>query len=257
MSAEANEAAASEAVCGWDMPPADAGAPPPYMARTVLNRGAHKSLKQSQVELLRKEMDHPGGVKVTLRRTDCFQTLAFIEAYNGVWIAGWNQKARPFLHNAFHVGDQIVSINFQVVENSRMAYKLIKHSGAEDKIIFIVRRVPNARVLAIRRELEGQDLGLRRQGGTGEIIDVEPFSLAARNDLPSKAPTMDGTNFCNWWVSEVNHRPVSLFYKGDEISHRLSAVGLDISLLVQPSDMVLEFKRQLKLIKNYKDFVVQ
>ena len=29
-------------------------------------------------------------------------------------VGGWNQKARPFLHNAFHVGDQVVSINFQV-----------------------------------------------------------------------------------------------------------------------------------------------
>ena len=59
----------------------------------------------------------------------------------------------------------------QVVENARMAYKLIKHSGNDDKIVFIVKRVPNARVLAVRRETSGQDLGLRRRGGTGEVRD--------------------------------------------------------------------------------------
>ena len=53
---------ASGAVGGWDLPPEDEqAAPPPYMARGVLNRGAHKSLKQSQVQLLQKEIDHPGG----------------------------------------------------------------------------------------------------------------------------------------------------------------------------------------------------
>ena len=77
-----------DAVGGWNVPPPDdagVGAPPPYMARGMLSRGAHKSLKQSQVSLLQKEMDHPGGVKVTLRRVDCHHAIALVEAFGSVW----------------------------------------------------------------------------------------------------------------------------------------------------------------------------
>ena len=84
-------------------------------------------------------------------------------------IAGWNQQARPFLHNAFHIGDRLISINGQVVENARVAQKLIKHSGEHDRITFILQRTPHARVLAIKREVEGEPLGIRRQGGTAEV----------------------------------------------------------------------------------------
>ena len=45
-------------------------------------------------------------------------------------IAGWCQRMRPFLHNVFHIGDQIISVNSQVVENAKMARKLIKVRGA-------------------------------------------------------------------------------------------------------------------------------
>ncbi len=72
-------------VGGWNAPPGEEGAPPPYMARGLLSRGAQTSLKKSQVELLRKEVAHAGGVKVILRRIDCHHTLALVECFNGVW----------------------------------------------------------------------------------------------------------------------------------------------------------------------------
>ena len=50
-----------------------------------------------------------------------------------------------------------------------------------------------------------------------QIVDVEPYSLVAQHGLPAKAPSVDGTNLCNWWITEVNHRPVNLFYKGEEV----------------------------------------
>ena len=44
-----------------------------------------------------------------------------------------------------------------------------------------------------------------------------------------------------------------------QIEKRLNAVGKDISILIQPSDLITEIKTQLKknLKGNYKDFVVQ
>ena len=57
----------------------------------------------------------------------------------------------------------------QVIENARMAQKLIKHCSDEDKITFIIRRVPHAKVFAIRRSENGESLGIRREGSTGEV----------------------------------------------------------------------------------------
>ena len=42
-----------------------------------------------------------------------------------------------------------------------------------------------------------------------------------------------------------------------QIQHRLLAVGRDISIVVQPSDFILELKRQLKKLRGYKDYLVQ
>lgn len=119
---------------------------------------------------------------------------------------------------------------------------------------FIIKRVPFGKIFAVRRSEEGQDLGIKRDGGTGEvstftcrlfqlaslrsrcnhkhlklfrvfwqIVDVEPFGLAARHGLTAKTQVRDGTNLCNWFLTEINSRPVNLFYKGDEVSIKASA----------------------------------
>ena len=90
----------------------------------------------------------------------------------GCRIAGWNQKARPFLHNAFHIGDRVISINGQVVETAKVAYKLIKHCAETDKVTLILRRSPHARVFAIKREASGESLGITCRGGTAEVSTV-------------------------------------------------------------------------------------
>ena len=91
-------------------------------------------------------------------------------------IAGWNQAARPYLNNAIHLGDQIVSINSQVVENARMAHKLIKHCTEEDKVQFLIRRMPKGKVFAIRRLVNGESLGISRNGGTAEVSPLSVLS---------------------------------------------------------------------------------
>ena len=64
----------------WNAPPeADDRAPPPYMARGMLLRGADVSLKHSQVSQLKGEMASAGGVTLSLSKLDCHHTIAFVD----------------------------------------------------------------------------------------------------------------------------------------------------------------------------------
>ena len=88
-------------------------------------------------------------------------------------IAGWNQTTRPFLQTAFHVGDQLVSVNGQVVESAKVAYKLIKQCSEYDKISLIIKRLPKARIFSFKRSRPGEDLGIVRERETGKVRYID------------------------------------------------------------------------------------
>ncbi|EEB18433.1 conserved hypothetical protein [Pediculus humanus corporis] len=46
---------------------------------------ARLTLREQQVLQLKKEMLHPGGVRLQLRRKDCTGSIALVDALNGVW----------------------------------------------------------------------------------------------------------------------------------------------------------------------------
>lgn len=125
------------------------------------------------------------------------------------------------------------------------------------QIEFIIRRIPFGRVFAIRREVDRQCLGLIRDGNSATIIDVIPNSLSARHGLLPKAQTVDGSNLTFWVLTEINGRPLNPFFKDKEVMERLNAIGRDISILVQPSDLITKLKKQLKSIRGYKEYIVQ
>lgn len=87
--------------------------------------------------------------------------------------------------------------------------------------------------------------------------EVAPDSPAARGGLPSRAPTCDGLSLTPWVITEINGRPLNLFFKDGEVRDRLNAVGKEISVLVQPFDLIKQIKKQLKTIRGYKQFIVQ
>lgn len=64
-------------------------------------------------------------------------------------------------------------------------------------------------------------------------------------------------SFTFWVLTEINGRPLNLFFKDNEIRDRLNSVGRDISILVQPSDLIVKLKKQLKSLRGYKDYLVQ
>ena len=125
------------------------------------------------------------------------------------------------------------------------------------QVELVIRRLPFGRVFALRRDVEGQVLGINLEGGSGEIRDVVANSPAARAGLPSRAPTCDNLSLTSWVLTEVNGRPLNLFFKDGEVRDRLNAVGSDISILVQPLDLIKQIRKHLKTLRGYKDYIVQ
>lgn len=109
----------------------------------------------------------------------------------------------------------------------------------------------------IHRESEGQSLGIVQENNTAVIETVQPDGLAARHGLTAKTKTCDGVSLTNWVLTEINGRPLNLFFKKNQVRDRLNSVGRDISILVQPLDLIKQLKKQMKSLKNYKDYILQ
>ncbi|KAK6174354.1 hypothetical protein SNE40_017649 [Patella caerulea] len=211
------------------------------------------SLKQNQIEILKEEM-LMADIKIMIS-SKYLGGLALVDACNSVWVAGWNVVEYPHLHGKFHIGDQIISINSVRIVSATSAIKQFKHS--ESMFVEIcVKRLPKAKVFVIRRSAEGEDLGMKREKGTAEIVYVAPNGLAGQQNLHKKPTNLSGTTTCNWFITEINSRPLNLSFKDMEIEHRLGAVGRDISLVVQPIDFIQELKKHLKKLKNYKSYLI-
>ncbi|XP_037782588.1 forkhead box protein C1-like [Penaeus monodon] len=227
----------------------------PQQQYQVGQDGRLMSLREQQVIRLQREIAHQAGVRLTLRKKDCMNSIAFVNVFNHVYVAGWKQREHPYLHNTFHIGDRLVSVCGVQVTSAQEAHNLIKNEPTM-MVEFIIRRVPHGRVFALKRETEGQALGVIREGNTAEIREIVPGGLAAQHGVPPKSQTVDGTSFCSWVLTEINHRPLNLFFKHMEIADRLNAVGRDISILIQPMDLVKQLKKSLKALKGYKDYIV-
>jgi len=254
------------------------------------------ALREQQVLRLRQEIGHPAGVRLVLRRRDCQTSLALAEALGGLWVAGWRQRDFPVLYNAFHVGDRIVSVGGQSVRTASEFSKLVKPKDV-GHVEIVIRRTPFARVHYLRKEVDGQPVGVLTQGGSSEIKEIVSGSPASQHGMTAKAwpagvdlPAMSNTPTTNamppplgassssagpsssssppatsphtspalvpWVITEVNGRPVSLLAKEGEAADRLSAVGRDVSVLVQPADFVHRLRKHLKSMRSYKDYVM-
>ncbi|XP_037091356.1 uncharacterized protein LOC119111655 [Pollicipes pollicipes] len=218
--------------------------------------GRQLGLREHQVLALRREIAHRPGVRLVLPRRTLSGALALADGFGAVWLCGWRWKEQPTLSCALHVGDRVASVGGVAVTSAAEFSRLVKQQQAPVTEL-VVQRMPHAMVVSMRRETEGQELGLLRDGGTGEVLQVLPDGLAAGHGLPARSGSADGLSLCNWYITEVNSRAVSLFSKGGELGSRLAAVGRDISLVVQPADLVRLMKRQLKTIRGYKQYVVQ
>jgi len=78
----------------------------------------------------------------------------------------------------FHIGDQIVRVGHCNVTSSADIQRLLKADGST-QIEFIVRRVPFGRVFHLRREADGQPVGIVTDLSS-EVHEVVAGGLAAQ-----------------------------------------------------------------------------
>ena len=144
------------------------------------------SFREMQVEKFRKEMQQTNGVLLKVRKKDCYNSIAFVDLDPyGVFIAGWKQRDHPYLHNTFHIGDKLISINGVTIETAQQAKQFIKKQTTSTHLDFIIRRVPFGQIYCLKRSYDGEDLGLKREKGTGQITQVIEGSVAYRYGLTS------------------------------------------------------------------------
>lgn len=171
----------------------------------------------------------------------------------GVFIAGWKQKDFPHLHNLFHIGDQLISVNDHNVCSATQTFDLIRQSPSTLEVV--IKRVPFGQIFCLKRNEEYQHLGFILEGGTSEIKDIVANSIAHRSGI-SRA-TQFANEYTSRYITEVNNRPLNLYFKNNEAQDRLNAIGKQISILMQPTSFVKSLKKKMKLYKNYKDYIVQ
>jgi hypothetical protein len=203
-------------------------------------------------------MEHSEGVRLQIRQPNAADQLALIDWLGRVWLAGWRQKHLVHLHSALHIGDQLIRVSGTSIRSAAHAYSLIRSASSQAELL--IRRTPHASVYLIRRQFDRQPLGIDRDGNQAEVLQIHPTGLAARFGVPQHALGVDPLcqhSRVNWCITEINFRPLNLFFKRNEIDDRLNAVGREISLLLQPADLIRHLRKSLKQFKNYKEFLVQ
>lgn len=207
------------------------------------------SLREKQVQQLIHEINTE--IRFKVRKKDCVDSMAFVTVYNSIWIAG--VRPVPALY-CLHVGDQLLAINNIVIKSPADAQKYIKMcSGLFVEIT--IRRLPLGGIFFIRREYEGQCLGIIRDKGSPAIVEIIPNSISAH--IPSR-PVFDENSA--WIITQINFRNLSLINhkKYDETELLLNSSGLETSLLLQPSEFIARLRKELKAnFKNYRDYLLQ
>lgn len=210
-----------------------------------------KSLREQQVFQLRQESS--SEIRFKLRKKDCIDAIAFVSYNETLWIAGL--KAIPQLY-VFHVGDQLLAINnIANIKSNVDAQKYIKMCGGLF-VEIVIRRLPLGEIFLIKREFENQCLGLIRDENS--LLDIIPNSIASRAGIPTR-PSTNADDSIFWIITEINFRPLSLIShkKYDETDLLLTSAGLETSLLLQPSDFISKLRKDLKAMKNYRDYMLQ
>lgn len=223
--------------------------PPPTPKRTPMHEKRKLSLREKQVVQLKQEIN--SEIRFKLRKKDCVDAIAFVPAFGSVWIAGF--KPNPVLF-CLHVGDQLLAINNIVIKSPADAQKYIKMcSGLFVEVT--IRRLPLAGIFLIKREFEGQCLGIIRDGSSPAIVEIIPNSISSH--IPPRPISADEDS--TWIITQINFRNIGIISqkKFDETELLLNSSGLECCLLLQPSNFIAKLKKELKNLKNHRDYALQ
>ncbi|XP_008211938.1 uncharacterized protein LOC100677834 isoform X2 [Nasonia vitripennis] len=214
------------------------------------------TLREQQVMQLRKEMSHPAGVRFKLGRRDCKDGIAFVDCFGAVWIAGWKQKELPLLYNVLHIGDLVLSVA-GIPLNGASSVRDILKNYTFPRVEMIVRRLPHGRVTTLTRRSESEDFGLEI-GSVNEVLSVSTSAQALGLSTLTNAadPSVDVGTTVSWTLTEVNNRPLNV-YEGNGRDRLVNALGRDVSVVLQPSDLMNAIKKKLRAVRSYKSFILQ
>ncbi|XP_008549408.1 mucin-5AC [Microplitis demolitor] len=212
------------------------------------------TLREKQIAQLKREMTHRAGVRLQLGRRDCKDSIAFVDTFGSIWVAGWKCREHPLLYNVLHVGDMVISVA-GVVPNSASAIRDILKGITTPRVEVIVRRLPYARAMILTKRTDNEDFGLEVNGNelsgvSGVAINAGLSPLADATD-----PTATTGSNTTWTITEVNNRPLNMF--DSCASDRLKAIGRDISIVVQPTDLIASLRNKLRAMRSYKSFILQ
>lgn len=170
--------------------------PPATPNRTPMHGKRKLSLREKQVVQLKQEIN--SEIRFKLRKKDCIDSIALVVGFGSVWIAGF--KPNPLLY-CLHVGDQLLAINNIVIKSPVDAHKYIKMcSGLFVEVT--IRRLPLAGIFLIKREFEGQCLGIIRDGSSPAIVEIIPNSISSH--IPPRPISADEDS--TWIITQINFR---------------------------------------------------
>eukprot|EP00117_Sycon_ciliatum_P035102 scpid42417/ scgid4978/ InaD-like protein; Pals1-associated tight junction protein; Protein associated to tight junctions len=190
------------------------------------------------------------SVKLTVKiqRSLAMEHLLLVDAFNYVWVAGWNSIQHP---HVFHVGDQLLSINAKACSKASTAVTDIQSSGLEVELVIV--RTPVGNEVSIQRHSTSEILGLGLRKST--ITSIYPNTAASRSGVNLQAQGMNG-KLVPWVVTQINSVPVNLFNTDrDKVMQQLNASGFYITLLLQPKDFISALKKKVRSSPSCKQFM--
>ncbi|VUZ52675.1 unnamed protein product [Hymenolepis diminuta] len=240
---------------------------------------------------LQEEILSPGGIEIYISAHDLLKNIAVIELENCLWIGGWNQRVLN-LHNLFHLGDMLISVNGHEVNTLRQFKKTVemtKRNAAQErqrapdaafnfssevKCWLRLRRLPLAKTLIVCRQVQDEKIGISFDDkGTNKVKNIDSDGALACTGLPAlaqsfmrKSSAKSSLRFLTpkqmasepelvpWTATEINHRLLNPLFKKHEADLLIGARGMEISVTFQPSDFMEAICKKLRKSRFYQSF---
>ncbi|KRY32971.1 Golgin subfamily A member 4 [Trichinella spiralis] len=239
------------------LPPIPHSLPPVLPPRSMLS-SMRVSLREQETLQLNSEIHSEHPIKFTLSLENILR-IAFVNISGFLWISGWQEIQGLVNLRAFvHIGDRLMAIDGRPLDSESQLEECIKRNlDTSRQCEILLKRMPMAKVFLFKRFCDGEDVGLVLKNGKNEIVNVVQDSAAWRAGFRAKTesklhPHLETT----WYITEINGRPINVFLKNGECKQRLSAIGREISVVVQRTDFIKAVKHHMTLKKHYRNFIV-
>ncbi|KRY08264.1 Golgin subfamily A member 4 [Trichinella patagoniensis] len=239
------------------LPPIPHSLPPVLPPRSMLS-SMRVSLREQETLQLNSEIHSEHPIKFTLSLENILR-IAFVNISGFLWISGWQEiQGLVNLRTFVHIGDRLMAIDGRPLDSESQLEECIKRNlDTSRQCEILLKRMPMAKVFLFKRFCDGEDVGLVLKNGKNEIVNVAQDSAAWRAGFRAKTesklhPHLETT----WYITEINGRPINMFLKNGECKQRLSAIGREISVVMQRTDFIKAVKHHMTLKKHYRDFIV-